>query len=152
MINRNRKRAGLSDLVGSLLTLAITLVVGASVFGFVNAQSSVSSQSYGESVNTYVEQMREKFVIVNAALNYPSSNQVTIWFYNYGGLDTKIVQIYMGPSESNLESISSTSLPLDLPKGSVRSITVDYTTSVGQVYYIKAVGAKGNIQSSFQVR
>lgn len=151
MRNEDRKRAGVSDLVASLLTLAITVIVGVSVFGFVNAQSSMSSQSYGESVNTYVEQMREKFVIVNAALNYPSSDKVTVWFYNYGGIDTQMVQIYIGTSESNLESVSSSSLPLDLPKGSIRSITFDYTTSVGQVYYIKAVGARGNIQSSFQV-
>lgn len=151
MMNRSKRAVGISDMPASIITLAITVLVGASVFSFVNAQSASSSQSYGQSVGTYIESIREKFVIVNAALNYPTSNKVTIWFYNYGDIDTKIVQVYFGTSQSNLVYVSSTSLPLNLPKGTVSSITIDYATTTGQVYFIKAVGTKGNTQTSFQV-
>ncbi len=150
--SRSRRTVALSDLLASVITIAITIIAGVSVFSFVNAQSSASSQSYGQSVGTYIEQIREKYVIVNAALNYPSANKITVWFYNYGEIDTQIIQLYIGTSESSLGNVSSSSLPLDLPRGSIKSITFDYTTTTGQVYYIKAVGVKGNTQTSFQVR
>jgi hypothetical protein len=41
-------------------------------------------------------------------------------------------------------------LPLTVAKGSSASITIDYTITSGQVYYIKAVGEQGNMQISFQ--
>ena len=148
---KSRSTRGISDLIASVLTIAITIISGASVFSFVNAQSSASAQSYGQSVGTYIEQMKEKFVVVNAATNYPTAGKVTVWFYNYGDIDTKIVQLYIGTSESSLVQVPSSSLPLNLPKGTVQSINFEYTTSTGQVYYIKAVGTKGNSQTSFQV-
>jgi len=151
MTNRSKRIVGISDLVASVMTIAITIIAGVSVFSYVNAQSAVSSQSYGQSVGTYIEQMREKFVIVNAALNYPNGGKVTVWVYNYGDIDTRIVQLYMGTSQSSLGNISSISLPLDVPRGTTKSITFDYDTATGQVYYIKAIGARGNIQTSFQV-
>jgi len=151
MKSRRNSTHGISDMLATVLTLAITIISGASVFSFVNAQSSASAQSYGQSVGTYIEQMKEKFVVVNAATNYPTAGKVTIWFYNYGDIDTKIVQLYIGTSQSSLGQVTPSSLPLNLPKGTVQSINFDYTTSTGQVYYIKAVGTKGNSQTSFQV-
>jgi len=151
MKSRRNSTHGISDMLATVLTLAITIISGASVFSFVNAQSSASAQSYGQSVGTYIEQMKEKFVVVNAATNYPTAGKVTIWFYNYGDIDTKIVQLYIGTSQSSLGQVIPSSLPLNLPKGTVQSINFDYTTSTGQVYYIKAVGTKGNSQTSFQV-
>jgi len=151
MKSRRNSTHGISDMLATVLTLAITIISGASVFSFVNAQSSASAQSYGQSVGTYIEQMKEKFVVVNAATNYPTAGKVTIWFYNYGDIDTKIVQLYIGTSQSSLSQVTPSSLPLNLPKGTVQSINFDYTTSTGQVYYIKAVGTKGNSQTSFQV-
>ena len=142
---------GISEMLATVLTLAITMISGASVFSFVNAQSSASAQSYGQSVGTYIAQIKEKFVIVNAATNYPTSGKVTVWFYNYGDIDTKLVQLYIGTSGSSLVLVSSSFLPLNLPQGTVQSINFDYATSAGQVYYIKAVGTNGNSQTSFQV-
>lgn len=51
-------------MLATVLTLAITIISGASVFSFVNAQSSASAQSYGQNVGTYIEQMKEMHAIL----------------------------------------------------------------------------------------
>ncbi|MBM3897811.1 MAG: hypothetical protein FJ358_04725 [Thaumarchaeota archaeon] len=150
LIGTTYKKAGTSELHSTLIVLVITIIAGAAVFGFANSQASVTEKAYGNSVNTYVKQLQERYSIVNIAINYPSSNKITIWLYNYGDIDTRITQLYIGTSPSTLSNAPSLSLPLTVSKGSSASITIDYITSSGQVYYVKAVGEQGNTQISFQ--
>jgi flagellin-like protein len=145
-----RQRRGIAELQGTLLSLVITIIAGAAVFGFVNGQASNSAKVYGDSVNTYVQTLQEKFVIANIATNYPSSNKIKIWFYNSGDIDTNVTEIYVGTSESSLSKISSSSLPLTITKGSSASLEIDYTLTSGQIYYIKAVASLGNTRTSSQ--
>ncbi|MCS4538201.1 MAG: hypothetical protein HYY67_05030, partial [Thaumarchaeota archaeon] len=112
------------------------------------------AKAYGASVNAFVEQTRERFLIVNIAYDYPSSGRVTIWFYNYGSIGTEITTIYGGTSPSSLTSISSGSLPLPVSQGALGSIDVAIpgACTAGSTCYFKALGAKGNTQLYFQLR
>ncbi len=77
--------------------VAITLVAGAAVFGFVNGQAGSSENQYGQAVANNVNYLREHFVIVNVqfASNGGSCassggnkycNQILVSVYNNGNL------------------------------------------------------------------
>lgn len=89
------RRRGISELIGSLLTIAITIIAGASVFGYVNGQAGVSERQYGQSVGGTVQFLEERFTVVQ--LNYTSSSvsSVTIWLYNMGQINLSPVQVLL---------------------------------------------------------
>jgi len=64
-----------SELMGTLLMVGITLVAGFAIFGFVNGQAATSENQYGASVANNVNYLRESFVIVS------------VQFYNTGGVN-----------------------------------------------------------------
>ncbi|MEM3186088.1 MAG: archaellin/type IV pilin N-terminal domain-containing protein [Conexivisphaerales archaeon] len=112
-----RSRAGLSDLVGSLLTVAITIIAGAAVFGYVNSQAGVSENIYGQSIGNTLNFLAEKFVIVD--MNYSGNgNSLSIWLYNTGNINLRVVQVlvynssksfYMLYNATTVKSLSGTS-------------------------------------------
>jgi len=98
----NRRRVGVSELLGTLIMVAITLIAGAAVFGWINGQAGTSENAYGASVANNVNFLRERFVIVaqSFAASPPSTGLacstvggsspnyectlVTFWPYNSG--------------------------------------------------------------------
>ena len=97
-----KRRHAVSELVGTLLMISITLVAGAAVIGWVNGQAGSSEQAYGANVNANVNYLREHFVIVN--IQFPSlncagtspnryCNQMQISIFNNGALVDSISSI-----------------------------------------------------------
>jgi hypothetical protein len=78
--------------VGSLLAIAITVIAGAAVFSYVNAQAGVSERQYGASVGATVQFLEERFSVVQ--VNYTSSS-ITIWLFNMGQINLSPVQILL---------------------------------------------------------
>ena len=62
-----RKRRADSEVMGTRLMVAVTLVAGATVFGFVNGQAAASESQYGASVAINVNSLKEHFVILKRA-------------------------------------------------------------------------------------
>jgi len=85
-------RSGISEVVGSLLAIAITIIAGAAVFGYVNTQAGVSERQYGASVGGTVQFLEERYTVVQ--LNYTTSS-VTIWLYNMGQINLSPVQVFV---------------------------------------------------------
>lgn len=88
-----RRRVAVSDIIGTLIMVAITLVAGAAVFGFVNGQAGNSENQYGQAVANNVNYLREHFVIVNTQFSgcAPAGgnrycNQVAVSLYNNGNV------------------------------------------------------------------
>lgn len=77
------RRRGISELVGSLLAIAMTLIAGAAVFGYVNSQAGVSEVAYGNSVGANVGYLNENFKVID--MYFPSTTEVSFWLYNVGG-------------------------------------------------------------------
>ena len=100
-----KRRKAVSELMGTLLMVGITLVAGFAIFGFVNGQAASSENQYGASVAQNVNYLRENFVIVS--VQFPSTscsnfnattrfcNQATIAVYNNGAVDLTIKLISM---------------------------------------------------------
>jgi hypothetical protein len=106
-----RRRAGLSELVATMLTLTLTLVAGSAVFYYVSARSVESVSLYGESVSGVISFLQERATIVD--LNY-TSNSVTIWIYNSGKADLEIIQILIYDYSRSLYYLYNASHVIDL--------------------------------------
>ena len=75
--------------------LAITMVAGAAVFGFVNGQAGSSAQQYGGQVQNQISALGERFVFAYTYFPQVSApyNQVNIAIYNSGQTALSIVSI-----------------------------------------------------------
>jgi flagellin-like protein len=60
----NARRRAISDLFGSLLMIAITLIAGVAAFGWINSQAATSERAYGNSVGNNINLLNERFTVV----------------------------------------------------------------------------------------
>jgi len=140
-----RRRRALSELVGTLLMVGITLVAGFAIFGFVNGQAGVSENQYGESVANNVNYLRENFVLVNVQFSYNGAacslsggqhycNQVAVSIYNNGAVTLNIKQIVLDTLSTT--SVSGASVPA-LYLNATTASTTAYSTNppVGTAKY-----------------
>ena len=118
-----RGRVGISEITGTLLMIAITLVAGAAVFAWVNSQAAVSENSLGASAADNANYFKESFVLVGVqfydSLNGGSGspcagtptaqcNQVYIDVYNNGAVGLTIQEISFTTVTSTAPYISVT--------------------------------------------
>lgn len=98
-----RKRKGVSDLIATMLLLAMTLVAGFALFGFVRAQANVSELSYAQSVGGTMSYLQERFVI--PLVTY-TTNTITVYVYTDGQIPTSLAQVEVfGPSRSAMDVV-----------------------------------------------
>ncbi len=89
---RARRRHGVSEVEGAVLTIAITLIAGAALFGYVNDEAATNERQYGAAVGGTVNFLNENFVVVNMA--FPAgSNSIEVWLYNNGQVALQVSQI-----------------------------------------------------------
>ena len=116
-----RKRVAVSELIGTLVMVAITLVAGAAAFGYIENQAKVSEGAYGQSVANNVNYLRESFVVVSQTFSgtgagnhcaggTPPNLQCTgagFWLFNNGeiGFTLYSIQIKSTPLNPNLNII-----------------------------------------------
>jgi flagellin-like protein len=117
---RRGKRAGLSEITGTLIMIAVTLIAGAAVFGWVNGQAGNSETAYGTSVANNVNFLNEKFVEVAQTFTGTGVGGVcsggtspnfrctgaNFWMYNNGRVSLTIYSIQI----KNLTDIPGSAL------------------------------------------
>ena len=145
-VANEKKRRAVSEIIGTLLMVAVTLIAGAAVFGFVNGQAAASENQYGASVAKNVNYFNEHFVVVSVQFSnsFPTNpspcaksggqtycNQVSISIYNNGAVDLTISQITL----KNMTSKSSSGATV--PK---MSITSDTTSTRATGYACTSTG------------
>ncbi len=99
-----KKRAAVSEVLGSLIMVAITLTAGAAVFGFVNGQTGSSANAVGVNAARNINFLNEKEVVIYAAISGASpSTSANIWVYNYGSLNPMTITnvlVFKGPTQA----------------------------------------------------
>ena len=83
-----RRRVAISEIMGSLLMIGITLIAGAAVFGYVNGQANTSANQVGASQGVNINYLREKesITFVNFDSDTGLSNSLSIYTYNNGAV------------------------------------------------------------------
>lgn len=84
-------RRAISEVVGTVLVAAITIIAGAGIFGYVNEEAGSSAQAYGQQVGNSVQYLEEKYTVVD--LVWSSSTSMTIWIYNTGKIQLTLLQV-----------------------------------------------------------
>lgn len=98
---RPKPRVAISEIMGTLLLIGITLIAGAGVYGFVNSQTNTSAQQLGNSQNNNINYLREKesITLVNFDSNTGASNAISTYVYNNGAVTLAInVVTISGPT------------------------------------------------------
>ncbi len=161
---------GVSQILASLILITITLGVGFGLFGYVNGAVVTAERAYADALQLQMNELQESFIIAYA--NF-SSNELTIWFFNNGNINSSIIQIIIWNATSSLlvtyndtfvvqgassyaaSSYEDPVLPLFLKTEAVTSIKLTLPTGSfndGRVYNIKALGTYGNTYTYFQVK
>jgi len=84
-----------------MLLIAMTLVAGFAVFGYVRLQANVSELSYAQSVGGTMSYLQERFVV--AQVTYTAS-AITIYVYTNGQTATQFAQIEVyGPTRASMD-------------------------------------------------
>lgn len=146
-LNVNKRRRALAEIVGTLVMVAITLVTGAAVFGWINGQAGSSENAYGQSVANNINFLNERFVLVSQTFTASPSGPCTggstpnfqcstagFWIYNNGQVGFTLNTIRI----RNLTDIPSTAAnpnPLNIMFYSVCTIS---STDCGFKAYDKA--------------
>jgi flagellin-like protein len=98
-IRKRHRRRAVSELVAAVLTIAITLVAGAALFGYINGQAAASENKLGAAAGGNANFLAEKFVVVqmgfSSSCGSPSPNCAIVWLYNNGQVDLQLKWVHM---------------------------------------------------------
>jgi flagellin-like protein len=136
--SRSGNKAGISEIVASLIMVAVTLIGGVAVFGFVNSQAGTSERQYAGTVAANVNNLDEHFSVVNiqfgsscvSGSNPPldqiggTCGQALIFVYNTGSVSLDVQAITITGPTSSVGGV-----PLDVVAS--QTGTVDYPTTLG---------------------
>lgn len=100
----NKKRLAIAEIMGTLIMVAITLVAGTAVFGWVNGQAGSSENAYGQSVASNVNFLRESFSVVTTQVlgcGGSSCTTLNLTLYNRGELSLNVSSITVATLNSS---------------------------------------------------
>src|SRR5207245_3805948 len=85
------------------MTIAVTLVAGTTVFGYVRSQANLSELALSQNVGGTLNFLQERFVV--PLVSY-TSNSITIYIYNNGQTTDQFTQIEVyGPTRSAMDIV-----------------------------------------------
>jgi flagellin-like protein len=94
------RRRGVSELTATIVTIAITIVAAASIFGYVNEQAGMASQAYAAQAGNSISYLNEKFSVVDMVWSSTTAN--TVWIYNTGKVQLTLLQIRFYDSQKKV--------------------------------------------------
>jgi FlaG/FlaF family flagellin (archaellin) len=156
---KTRKRSGVSPVIATTIILAITVVLGLSLWSFANSGVSAATQNYSDVVTEYGKFTADKFVIAGVAFNHPSNGHVTIWVYNAGKSSTTIDSVLVTCKDCfgfTAIQLTEADLPIgatmDIPSKSLKSFDFDaiVTFNPGKTYEVQVISETGAYQTMYQ--
>ena len=104
-----RKKA-VSAVIANMIMVSITLAIGFVFWTTVNSTAGTTLTTYTEQTAADLNQLNEGFVITLIAFDYPSVGDVTVWFYNNGGLATTLNFRFANHSTNSKNGTSAKSI------------------------------------------
>jgi len=92
-----RRRSGVSPVIATTILLGITVALGMGLWSFANAGVGTATQQYAEDVTDYSRFTSDRFVVPSVAYEYadgaPSTDDITVYVFNSGRFDTRIISL-----------------------------------------------------------
>ena len=172
----SKSRRGVSPVIATTIILAITVVLGLTLWSFANAGVSKATYEYAEVVTDYGEFTSDKFVIADIDFNNPSSNRIAFWVFNSGKTSSTVNNVAVickdvgctqpspqieslcqhdPSSPDDINNCLTKTLPdgtfvpdYDIPSKDFRKFSVDVTTiQSGTTYEMTIVSDTGALQT-----
>ena len=114
--------------------LAITMVAGAAVFGFVNGQAGSSAQQYGGQVQNQISALGERFVFAYTYFPQVSApyNQVNITII--GNLAARNIPVLIVGNKTDLKKSDVKRIESAFPQYPVVGISAEKSQNIEQFY------------------
>jgi len=88
---RNRKRAGVSPVIGTTLVVAITVAMGLGLYSFASSQTKVATKSFADEATDYINYKNDRFTVTGLAFKTnDNSQEFTAYLFNNGDRTIKI--------------------------------------------------------------
>jgi len=152
-VRRTRKRLAISELFGSLIMIAVTLIAGIAVFGFINGQAGTSARAVGNSAATNSNFLNEREVVVYATVvGATPSASANVWVYNSGIITPlTISQVLIFQGSSQVCPSATWTLP-SIQQGNVALLSTTNCRTVGganalvspNTYVFEVIGTYGS--------
>ncbi len=88
---RLSRRLAISEVVGSVLAIAITIIAGSGVWSYINSQAAVTETALGKGVGSTTGYISEQMKVID--LYYGSSTSTTMWLLNTGSATLQLFRI-----------------------------------------------------------
>jgi len=158
-----RRRSGVSPVIATTIILAITIVLGISLWSFANSGVSAATETYANVVKEYGKFTSDRFVVTSAAFDYQNDNDMVVWVYNSGKFDTTIQSVIvtckgtcsalfkpLPLTEADLLSGNMTIATHTLKDLRFASSARNEVFTPGETYQVQVVSETGAFQTIYQ--
>ena len=125
-----KSRKAISPILATLLLVVIAVAAIVVTYAWIMTYMNNANQQAG----VMLRKINVNFY------NSSTVNKIDVDISNAGTEDAQIVRLYIGTSSATLQNQNITAV--DLPKGAIQTITVNYNWTAGATYYFK-VASKG---------
>jgi flagellin-like protein len=126
-----RSKKAISPILATLLLIVIAVAAIVITYAWITTYMNSTTQQAG-------------FIPYKANVNFRTGDIITIDIGNSGTSSGQIVQVYVGTSDTALDSKTTTPpLPITVAAGAIESFNVTYAWSAGETYYFKVVPNSG---------
>jgi flagellin-like protein len=158
-------KRGVSPVIATTIILAITVVLGLSLWSFANSGVSVATQTYADVVTEYGKYVSDRFVVPTATFDHPDPDDVTVWVYNSGSFATEIQSVIitckgtcnasfspvqLTEGELHLSTPDTVVAPKSLKALQFNSDIIGASFTPGDTYQIQVVSTTGAYQTIYQ--
>jgi len=160
---KTKVRSGVSPVIATTIILAITIVLGISLWSFANNGVSTAAETYANAVKEYGKFTSDRFVVTSAAFDYPNPDDMVVWVYNSGKFDTNIQSVIVsckGTCSADFISLQLTGADLLTGDMTIASHTLKelrFATSArgevftaGETYQVQVISETGAFQTIYQ--
>jgi hypothetical protein len=148
--NSKRSRLGISEVMGAVLMMAVTLAVGFGVWFWASSAASTAEHNFGNQESSNVACLNLNLEIINANFTSTNANRVTVWFFNsgQGAVNISSIQVSNQPIYNLVQSQTNTTG--EIAKGAVKSLTLYYSNpfTVSTIYTFQAEARNESASSS----
>jgi len=159
----SRKRSGISPVIATTIILAITIVLGISLWSFANSGVSTATETYANVVEEYGKFTSDRFVVTSAAFDYPNPDDMVVWIYNSGKFDTNIQTVIVtckGTCSASFIPLQLTgpdllSGDMTIASHTLKDLRFDSSAksevfTPGETYQVQVVSETGAFQTIYQ--
>ena len=142
-------RRGLSPVISSVMLTGFVLILGLGVISWANSQTALTSGEYAETVDSNLEQIKEKVIFEYLYYNV-SSQELTVYIMNSGQSDAVTVTLAIVSNSSWHQMLSdfqlrdlSGELIQDLDVTEEGSFKLQLPLKAGEIYVIRVITGRG---------